>query len=123
MKQTYQPPEISGGDLRVPVTFYRQTANAGPIPGTGRTKVFFALCELYESSSKDLEYVASTTAEHTLTIVFRRPRSDYRIKNSDVFEVDDDLYAGVTFEVQHFAPTSDNKEMMKVVGAGNANDG
>lgn len=119
MKQKYQPPTVSGGELRVPVQFYRQTTNQGPIPGTSREKVFFSMCELYDSSSKDLEHIKGTTSEHTVTIVFRRPYEAYKIRNSDVFEVEDELYEGVTFEVAHFAPTSDNKHLLKVVGVGN----
>lgn len=122
MIRQYQPPKVTNGDMNVPVTFYRQTANDGPIPGNTRETVFFSLCELYESSSKDLEYASGTTHEHTVTIQFRRPGEDYRIKNSDVFEVVDGLYDGIIFRVQHFAPTSDNKQILKVVGAANADD-
>ncbi|GEP80683.1 hypothetical protein [Staphylococcus carnosus] len=122
MKKSYKPPEISNGDLRVPVTFFRMVENEGPLPGSTQTDdVFTTLCEVYESSTKDLEKTSNITGTNKVTINFRNPHSDYRINHSDTFELIHDLYQDLTFRVIDFAPNSINKEIIKVVGVANDN--
>lgn len=120
MNKNYRPPKISNGDLRVPVTFFRMVENDGPFPGSKKKeKAFTTLCEVYESSTKDLEKTSGVTGSHKVTINFRNPHLDYRINHSDTFELIYDLYENSTFKVIDFAPNSSNKEMIKVVGVAN----
>ncbi|MDK9870095.1 MULTISPECIES: hypothetical protein [Staphylococcus] len=120
MKKSYKPPEISNGDLRVPVTFFRMVENEGPLPGSSKAEdVFTTLCEVYESSTKDLEKTSNITGTNKVTINFRNPHSDYHVKHSDTFELIHDLYQDLTFKVIDFALNSSNKEIIKVVGVAN----
>ncbi|HEC2203826.1 TPA: hypothetical protein R1934_000245 [Staphylococcus delphini] len=122
MNKNYRPPKISNGDLRVPVTFFSMVENDGPFPGSKKKEnVFMTLCEVYESSTKDLEKTSGVVGTHKITINFRNPHSDYRIKHSDTFELVHDLYQGVSFKIVDFALNSNNKEIIKCVGVANAN--
>lgn len=40
MKKSYKPPEISNGDLRVPVTFFRMVENEGPYLVVAKQRMF-----------------------------------------------------------------------------------
>ncbi|MBJ8276930.1 hypothetical protein JGZ57_08985 [Staphylococcus pseudintermedius] len=86
-----------------------------------KEEVFATLCEVYESSTKDLEKTNGVTGAHKVTINFRNPHTDYYIDHSDTFELIYGLYENSTFKVIDFAPNSSNKEMIKVVGVANAN--
>ncbi|EOG9041372.1 hypothetical protein ACLKNY_002132 [Staphylococcus pseudintermedius] len=122
MNKNYRPPKISNGDLRVPVTFFCMIENDGPFPGSKKKEeVFATLCEVYESSTKDLEKTSGITGIHKITINFRNPHADYHINHSDTFELIHGLYENSTFKIIDFAPNSSNKEMIKVVGVANAN--
>lgn len=119
MKPNYKPPKISSGDLRIPVTFFRQVVNDGPEPGTSEEQVYFCLCEPYESSIKDIESIGKTHNQETITINIRNPHSDYLVKHSDKFRIVHYLYHGVDFNVSHVALNSNNKEFIKIVGVHN----
>ncbi|MFP4936986.1 hypothetical protein ACJVXT_08365 [Staphylococcus pseudintermedius] len=122
MNKNYRPPKIGNGDLRVPVAFFRMVEKDGPFSGSKKKmKAFETLCEIYESSTKDLERVSNITGSHTITLNYRNPHQDYQIKHSDTFELVHDLYSNLTFKVVDFAPNSSNKEMIKVVGVANDN--
>ncbi|GGA99642.1 hypothetical protein ERX37_05480 [Macrococcus hajekii] len=108
--------QFNSGEFRTPIQFFTTSADEGPYPGVKQEKAFFTLSEIYESSTKDLEHVNTTNAKHIVTILFRNPHVDYQIKHSDMFRVLDGMYMDVEFEVQHFAPSKDNKEIIKVVG-------
>lgn len=118
----YSPKKVTSGDLRVPVRFFAKQESNGPIPGgKERVEVFFAMCEVYDSSTKDLERVSTTEARYTVTINIRHPHQSYRIDHSHSFEIQDSLYSGISFEINHFTPTTDDKEMLKIVGVASGN--
>lgn len=108
--------QFNSGEFRTPIQFFAIITDDGPYPGVKQEKSFFTLAEVYESSTKDLEHVDTTNSNHIVTILFRHPHSDYRIKHSDVFRILDGMYVDIEFDVQHFAPSKDNKEIIKVVG-------
>ncbi|MGW7930600.1 hypothetical protein ACWEWU_03045 [Staphylococcus xylosus] len=119
MIKKYKPPKIGNGDLRVPVTFYRKEAKKGPLPGVITNAVFRTICEVYSSSTKDLEKVGTTTGKHTITINFRNPHKDYKPLYSDHFELIHDLYDKLEFEIKDISLNSSNKEMIKIIGVAN----
>lgn len=121
MYKWYTPPKVTNGDLRVPVTFYKSISDDGPYPTVSTKAVFTTLCELYDSSLKDIEKIDTTNSKHIVSLNFRHPHEDYNIEHSDKFKILEGLYSDIEFDVEHFSTKSDDKEMLKVVGVSYAN--
>lgn len=121
MFQKYNRPKVSNGDLNVPIKFYRTVTDDGPYPTVSEKEVFMTLADVYESSIKDLERLKGTDSKHIISLNFRNPRKDYQVDSSDVFEILDEMYEGIKFNIEHFSLTGESNDLMKIVGVAYAN--
>lgn len=111
----YKPPQVSNGDLKIPITFFVVEKDGGLRPGPGRLVPFFnSLCEVYDSSTKDLESVASVNEKTVITINIRDPYGSVRITRQHKFKINHYLYDELTFNIEK---VSLKGNMLNIVGA------
>lgn len=114
MKKKYKPPEISSGDLRVPIAFF-ELVDSGPEPGMGSSaKVFEAFAEIYEPSAKDVQLGNLELGKTNITVVVRSSYPEYIPKVNNTFEVMSGIYSNTVFDIKTVAPIDDH--FIKIVG-------
>ena len=114
MKQ-YKPPRVTSGDLNIPVTFFVVQIEEGFRNQPSEPVEFFkALCEVYDSSVKDLESVSSVNEKTVITINIRNPFGSVDITRKNKFKIDHYLYDDMLFNIEKIS-LKDN--MLNIVGA------
>ncbi len=111
----YKPPKVGNGDLNIPVTFFVVEIEEGLRPGPSKLVPFFdSLCEVYDSSTKDLVSVASVNEKTVITINLRNPYGSIKIERTHKFKINHYLYGDLTFNIEKVS-LKDN--MLNIVGA------
>lgn len=92
----YQRPKTTSGDLRIPVSFYRQTENPDGEPGEMPTKIVFeCFAQVYGSSNKDNAILDAHGVKRGVTIKIRDTRGEYQPVNNDAVVISDYRYKDV----------------------------
>ncbi len=100
VRQKYQPPKTSSGNLRTPIEFYEYQPHKGPDPGEEEKKVLYTcFAEIYNPSMKDLEILNSIETKQAVTIKIRDPHEDYLPINKHFVEVLDRRYQSIRWNI------------------------
>ena len=111
----YKPPKVSNGDLRTPVTFFVVEKDGGLRPGPDKiVEIFKSMCEVYDSSTKDLASVSSVNEKTVITINIRDPYGSIDINRKHKFKINHYLYKDHVFDIEKI---SLKDKMLNIVGA------
>lgn len=100
----YKPPETTSGDLKTPVTFFKQSGS-GPERGRGTpNEIYHCTAEVYSPSMKDIEVMKVRQFTKGVTIKIRDPLEDYVPQSEHLVEVHHPRYKNRTWEVKDVRP-------------------
>lgn len=112
----YTPPQVQGGDLTTPVTFYEYVPHDGPEPGEEERKVLYeCFANVYNPSMKDLQILNNTSTVESVTLNIRNPYTDYIATTEHYIEIDDFRYKGKRFNVKFTGPDLEKNNYLKII--------
>ncbi|WP_231908580.1 phage head-tail adapter protein [Pediococcus inopinatus] len=93
IQTSYKRPTTGSGELRTPVSFYRNAPNDGPEPGeTVLNQLYECYAQVYAPSNKDRQILNDHDTSRAVTIKIRDSRGQYVANNDDVCVIDDYRY-------------------------------
>lgn len=115
-KTSYKPKEITTGDMRTPVVFFKYQPPKGPEPGDIEEKELYrCFCLAYNPSMKDMEILKVSDTKEGLTIKIRDPQSDYIPTNKHYVELQDYRYKNQIFDIIDVSYDLEYNEFIKIV--------
>ncbi len=120
----YKRPRVTSGDLRTPVTFYKEAPYDGPLPDADTPgepielhKGYAKIDEVYR---RDVEQAKANGTLSDLTITIRDTKGQYVPSNTHYFVIDADGYRNQKYEVKGVLPNFQNRDFVDIVGSVNS---
>lgn len=115
-RNEYKPPRVRSGDLRTPVTFYKDNPDEGPIPGGNQEEILFETwAKVDEMWLKDMETAKQNGTMSDITITIRDPLDDYIPTNKHYVSINDRIYEGIKYNIKHVQPDVQDRSFINIV--------